>query len=292
MFASFTSHVVLSVAMIVIFIGHILGTLILKNIYTTTTMEDKHDIFWILTAMTSGLVAHFMFIVGQLWLSSLVDFSLQVSTYLFLFLLAFSVAQRMVPFFSHCMVEKNLSLLKNVFILLILHILLEGIVSHASFAVDILIAYLIGKELLSWKLPFPNPNPLLWILHLSLFWVPVGFMLSGLTNFIGLVSNVHFLALDIHVIVLGFVFTILIGFGTRVTIGHSGNTMQADKWVKALFILTQIVVLVRLLVSLVASFGWNYMILFDISATLWLVMFIAWAVRFFAVLITGKKLTS
>ncbi|HIC99687.1 MAG TPA: hypothetical protein EYP08_08775, partial [Pyrodictiaceae archaeon] len=42
---------------------------------------------------------------------------------------------------------------------------------------------------------------------------------------------VTFLALDIHMLLLGFVFTILIGFGTRVTIGHSGNMMQADKWV-------------------------------------------------------------
>jgi uncharacterized protein involved in response to NO len=91
---------------------------------------------------------------------------------------------------------------------------------------------------------------------------------------------------------LGFLFTILIGFGTRVTLGHSGNMMQADRWVKNLFIWTQVVVVVRLLTSIVAAWGYNYMVLFDISITVWLLMFILWAIRFFAVLIKGKRLKS
>jgi len=280
-----------AVGMLTLAIGHTLGYMILKNIYTTTTMEDKHDLYWITLAMGLGVVAHFIFIVGQLFLPSLVGFSTEISTYLYLFLLAFSVGQRMVPFFSHCMVEKNIALLKQIFILLILHILLEGIVTNSSFVVDLFIAYLTGKELLRWELPFPNPNPLLTILHIALYWVPIAFILSGLANLISLVSNVYFLALDIHVIVLGFVFTILIGFGTRVTLGHSGNKMFADKYTTMLFIWTQVVVALRILTSFAAAFGINFMILFDITATAWIVMFIAWSVRFLMVLVKGKKLT-
>ena len=279
-----------AVGMIVLFIGHTLGYLILKNIYKTTTMEDKHDIFWIGLAMGAGLVGHFLFIVGQLFLPSMIGFSTEISTYLYLFFLAFSVAQRMVPFFSHCMVEKNTRLLKQVFLLLLLHIFIEGLQSNASFFIDILIAYLIGKELLRWKLPFPNPNPLLMVLHVALFWVPVAFILSGVTNLISLLTSISFLALDIHTITLGFVFTILIGFGTRVTLGHSGNKMSADKVTTLLLAWTQVVVLLRILTSFGAAFGLNFMILFDITATAWLIMFVAWALRFFAVLIQGKKL--
>ncbi|WP_297524585.1 NnrS family protein, partial [Sulfurovum sp.] len=148
------------------------------------------------------------------------------------------------------------------------------------------------KELHRWKLPFPNPNPLLWILHIALFWVPVAFILSGLVNLVTLLSGISFLALDIHMLVLGFVLTILIGFGTRVTIGHSGNMLQADKWTTLLFYWTQVVVVSRILVSLAAALGYHFIILFDISATAWLLLFIVWAVRFFDVLIRGKKLTS
>jgi uncharacterized protein involved in response to NO len=190
------------------------------------------------------------------------------------------------------MVGRNDYLLKVVFTLLLLHIVLEGVYTNSSFIVDILVGVLIGKELLRWKLQFPNPNPLLWILHTALYWIPIAFIVGGLTNLVSLTTGISFLALDIHILILGFVFTILIGFGTRVTIGHSGNMMQADKWTIRLFYWTQVVVGMRILVSLVAAFGWNFMVLFDISVTVWILMFIAWAVRFFEVLINGKKLTT
>jgi uncharacterized protein involved in response to NO len=289
---SIVSPVLSGLGMIMVFVGHVMGILILKNIYTTSTMEDKHDIYWILLAMIFGVLAHLLFILGELFYMPLVGLSTEISNYLFLFLLTFSVAQRMVPFFSHSMAGRNETLLKVVFTLLLLHIVLEGIYTHSSFIVDILIGVLIGKELLRWKFQFPNPNPLLWILHTALYWIPIAFIIGGVTNLISLTSGISFLALDVHILILGFVFTILIGFGTRVTIGHSGNMMQADKWTVRLFYWTQVVVGMRILVSLVAAFGWNYMVLFDISVTVWLIMFIAWAVRFFAVLITGKKLTN
>jgi uncharacterized protein involved in response to NO len=277
--------------MLIIFIGHLLGILILKNMYFTTTMEDTHDIYWILVSMTIGLAAHALLIIGSLLHIGMVGFATELAIYLYLFLLAFVVGQRMVPFFSHSMVEKNKNLIRTIFILLLLHIFVEGFMSNASFIFDLAIGVLVLKEIYRWKLPFPNPNPLLWILHISLFWAGFSFILGGITNMISLFNGVSFLALDIHTLVLGFVFTILIGFGTRVTLGHSANTMQADKWVTYLFYWTQVVVLTRLLTSLVTAFGWNFMILFDISAMVWILLFVAWAVRFFAVLIQGKKLS-
>ncbi len=287
---SVASPIFSALGMFLLFFGHLQGLLILNNIYTTTKMEDKHDIYWIQLAMKFGVAAHFLYIVGQLFYSPFIGLSTEISIYLYLFLLTFSVAQRMVPFFSHSMVGRNDHLMKVVFSLLLLHIFLEGFYTHSSFIVDILIALLTGKELLRWKLQFPNPNPLLWILHIALYWVPIAFLLGGLTNLVSLLTGISFLALDIHMLTLGFVFTILIGFGTRVTIGHSGNMMQADKWTVRLFYWTQVVVGLRILVSLAAAFGWNFMILFDITATAWIIMFIAWGMRFFEVLITGKKL--
>ncbi len=289
---SIVTPVFSGLGMVVVFAGHLMGTRILGNIYRTTGMEDKHDVFWILTAMRIGVAAHFLFIVSAFFYHPLMGLSTEISTYLFLFLLTFSVAQRMVPFFSHCMVERNDYLMKTLFGLLIAHIVLEGIYTNSSFIVDIVIGLLVGKELLRWKLPFPNPDPLLWILHAALLWVPVAFLLSGAVNLVTLLSGIDFLAMDIHMLVLGFVLTIMIGFGTRVTIGHSGNLMQADRWMTALFYGTQAVVALRIMVSLAAAFGWDFMLLFDISATAWLLLFIVWAYRFFAVLISGKKLHS
>jgi uncharacterized protein involved in response to NO len=276
--------------MLLLFAGQAWAVKLLWDIYHISEMSDKHDLFWILTAMVLGVVSHLFFIVGTLAFPPLLPIAIQATIYLYLFLLGFSVAQRMVPFFSHCMIEREDTLLKKVTLLLAAHVILETIHPHLSFIADFALAYFIGKELLRWKLPFPNPNPLLWILHISLYWIPVAFLFAAMSNLSALLSGQEFLFLDIHILMLGFLFTILIGFGTRVTIGHSGNMMQADKWTTLLFNWTQVVVLVRLITSIVAAWGWNFTIWFDISATVWLLMFIAWGIRFFPVLVFGKKL--
>ena len=290
MLGAIVSPVISSLGMVILLAGHTMAFGILKKIHDTTAMSDKHDLFWILLAMGFGVVSHLLYVISELFFAPLQGFATQMAIYLYLFLLTFSVAQRMVPFFSHCMIDKNVNLLKIVSILLALHVVLETLYPHLSFPADLALAFVIGRELKRWGLPFPNENPLLWILHISLFWVPVAFFLGAVSNLLALFLGINVLFLDIHTLMLGFVFTILIGFGTRVTIGHSGNMMQADKWTKRLFIWTQVVVAIRILTSMVAALGWNYMILFDISATTWILMFIFWAVRFFAVLISGKKL--
>jgi len=127
-----------ALGMFLLFAGHVYGAFILNNIYTTTTMPDTHDIYWINLAMKIGVAAHFLFIIGQLFYAPFIGLSTEVALYLYLFLLTFSVAQRMVPFFSHSMEGRNDHLMKVVFSLLIIHVILEGIYTNASFIVDIL----------------------------------------------------------------------------------------------------------------------------------------------------------
>ena len=277
-----------TIAMIVLFVGHFGAINILLNVYFDSPHEEKHDQYWILIAFAFGFLAHFFFLLST-WFPSLHTLAVQMSVYLYLFLVAFSVAQRMIPFFSHCMIKKDFDLLPKILVVLLAHVILENSLPHSSFIADLVLVYLIGKELQRWNLPFPNPNPLMWILHIAVYWIPVAFILSALTNLISLTTGNYFLFMDIHTLMLGFLFTVMIGFGTRVTIGHSGNTMQADKWTTLLFYGTQVVVGMRILTSLASVSGWNILVLFNISVTLWLLFFIAWAVRFFAVLIFGKK---
>jgi len=280
-----------SVGMVITLIGHLLGINILRKLYKASVMEDNHDILWILLSMSAGGVAHLLFVIGyfsnSIWLISL---AIQIAIYLYLFLVAFSVAQRMVPFFSHRIIERDELFVRNVALLLVGHIILEIIKPHLSFISDFALMYIVAKELLDWELPFPNPNPLLWILHLSLFWVPVAFLFSGFASIISIFSDINFMFLDIHILVLGFIFTILIGFGTRVTLGHSGNQLKADRLTTILFYWTQVVIISRIVTSIIFSFGWNFLFWFDITVTAWLVLLGVWAYRFFGVLIFGRKL--
>lgn len=287
---SIVSPFLSTMGMFLVFSAHLMGLLQLKDIYTTTSTEDSYDMFWILIAMGIGLLSHLLFIIAQMFSMPIMSVANEIAVYLYLFFLTFVIAQRMVPYFSELTLAKNEKLLKIVFSLLSLHIIFESIYPNSSCLVDLVLAYYIGNELIRWKLTFPNPKPLLWILYLSLFWIPVGFFLSAVTNFISLVSDIQFLSLDTHVIILGFVLTILLGFGTRITLRRSDNPVKADKWATYLFYWTQVVIVTRILVSLASAFGWNIMVFFDISVTAWLLMFIFWGLRFFKVLITGKAL--
>jgi uncharacterized protein involved in response to NO len=285
------STLLFSLGMILTLVSHAGASYILYNIYKISKMEEKEDQLWILIAMGFGLLSHFIFIIS-VWIPSLHVLSIEIAIYLYLFILIFTVGQRMIPFFSHSPIEKHKERLKVIIGLLGLHILLEIIQTNSSFLVDFLLAYLIGKELYRWKLPFPNPNPLVWILHLALFWIPIAFTLEGITNIITLTTQTNFFSLGIHTLTLGFFLTVLIGFGTRVTLGHSGNSMQADRLTTILFYWTQVVVLIRILTSLAVANGWNFVVFFDLSITVWMVLFALWGSRFFPVLIFGKKLTN
>jgi uncharacterized protein involved in response to NO len=280
----------LHTAMLLLFVGHLWAVMILWQIYRISQMPDKDDQKWILAGMSAGIIAHGLFLLSE-WIAAFYPLAIQIAIYLYLFFVAISVAQRMVPFFSHCMIEKNRRFLPTLLLLLILHVMLEVLQPHLGFLADFVLAYLTGREILRWNLPFPNPNPLLWILHLALYWVPVAFLFGAMSNLTAWINGTEFLFLDIHILILGFVFTILIGFGTRVTLGHSDNRMEATLWEKVLFNWTQVVVVLRLLTSMAAAWGWDFMLLFDLSVAAWLTMFTLWGIRFFALLIYGKKLS-
>jgi uncharacterized protein involved in response to NO len=283
------SSLLFTLGMLLTFVAHLGATYILFNIHKISKMTEKEDQTWILIAMAFGVLAHLSFIIS-IWIPSFHDFAIETAIYLYLFILIFTVAQRMVPFFSHTPINKHRERLKVIIGLLGLHVLLEMIQNNSSFLVDFLLAYLIGKELYRWKLPFPNPNPLLWILHLALYWIPVAFMLESFTNIMALSSGTNYLSIGLHTLALGFFLTMLIGFGTRVTLGHSGNMMHADRLTVILFYWTQVVVVVRTLTSLAAANSWNFIVFFDLSVTVWVVLFALWGNRFFPVLIFGKKL--
>jgi len=282
---SFSSVYIYKIGMLIIFVAFILSIKTLYTIHKNSDMPNKHDTYWILIGFCSGIVS------SILYMFDILNFvAIQIAIFGYLFMVGFSVAQRMIPFFSHCMYEKNKTFMRNVFIMVLIHIILELLSTNLSFISDMILAIYIAKEIKRWNLPFDLNNPMLAILHISLFWIPVAFTLGSLSKLLSFFNDNYFLALDIHTLMLGFLFTVLIGFGTRVTIGHSGNSMYANRFTKFLFIFTQVVILSRVITSIVAGVGFNYMIIFDISATIWLIMFTAWAYQFFKVLIFGAKL--
>ncbi len=272
--------------------AQVISISIFYKIYQKATLP-KYDQYWIITAFGMGLFSNIVFLLSTVskgnsafvYHKTAVDFGI----YLYLIFLAFSVSARMIPFFSHRIIQKDMKLLPFVFILFLAHSFLEGLYPKAVFAVDLTAAIIIAKEIIRWKLPFPNKEPLLWILHISVFWLPLALAVGSFAEFFKEWFGIYLFALPLHLLSLGYLTTLLIGFGTRVTIGHSGNILKVDRVTKYIFYFTQIVVLGRIIFSIAAYFG-KTSPFFDISITLWLFLFGWWGVKYFNVLFFGKSL--
>ena len=83
--------------------------------------------------------------------------------------------------------------------------------------IDLFLGLFLLREFISWKFtPLTSPA-ILWVLHLGLFWLPIALIISALSLALELLLGTSFYFLGTHLIALGFLTTILIGFGTRVT---------------------------------------------------------------------------
>ncbi len=284
---AFTSQWIMISGVVLLILGALYTFALFWQIYRASPLPDLYDQFWIMMGFGAGIEAHLLYLFYFLSKAPIL-FGLANLTGIFLFLLivSYSVAQRMVPFFSHKLIEKNKRLLPILFVLLGSKILFDAFGLKVGFLFTFVAGLLLAQEIyLRWKIPFAKGMPILWILHLSLYWLPPALILGSLSELYELLYGQNFLFLQIHLLMLGYLTTLLIGFATRVTLGHSGNMMQVDHYTKGLFWLTQAVVVGRALYSLS---GWSP--LFDISATLWLLLFGLWAIRYLPVLVWGKRL--
>ncbi len=284
-----------ALGVLVTFAGHLAAVKNFKVIYDVGGSPDKKDAFWLLVAHASGLAAHLIFIVGLTYAAFGVDFAWMpyatgVGVYLYLFFLTFVVAQRMVPFFSHVMVTKPERFIAIAFALFGAKAFAFAFgLLYLDIAVTLVLALYLLREFLSWRLPVFSSPAILWVLHLGLFWLPAGLLIDAVTKLGEAWLQTSFLFAGLHLLAIGFVTTILIGFGTRVTLGHSGQVPHADRLSVALFWFTEAVVLARFVYSMGMGFGLDLGWMFDLSATLWMALFGIWGWRFGPTLMFGKR---
>jgi len=291
---SFINQYIALLGMLTLFVSQIYIVLKLKEIFETGGAVAKEDPHWILMAQKFGLFGHLLFIIS-IFVTELHGFATQLSFYMYLIFLTFAVGQRMIPFFSHSMEPKDERFVSAVFVLFILKTVLSSLdsftyVKVAEILLDIVLGLYMLGEFLKWKLGLFKSPPIVWVLHLGLFWLPTSLFVSALSLSAELFLDTSFYFLNIHLIAIGFLTTILIGFGTRVTLGHSGQPPHADSLAAKIFWSVQAVVLLRALYSINVAFGWGLNFLFDISFTAWLLLFLVWAVRYAKVLVFGTKL--
>ncbi|AOY90051.1 short-chain dehydrogenase [Marinobacter salinus] len=135
-------------------------------------------------------------------------------------------------------------------------------------------------RLAGWKGWLVRRDPLLWVLHLSILWVPVALFLLAGTLLAGWPSNAWS-----HAAGTGAVACLILGVIARVSLGHTGRPLVLPKGMVTAFFAIHLAALIRVLTAF-GVVGWNPGI--GASALLWLFAFSMFLFRYTRVLTSPR----
>ena len=118
-------------------------------------------------------------------------------------------------------------------------------------------------------------EPLVWVLHLGFAWLPIGFVLLGLS------------ALDlaprtagIHALTSGAITTMIVAVASRAALGHTGRPLRSHPLLTWSYALITIAAITRV----AATFGPGARTLLAVSASAWFLGFACFASRYIPIL--------
>ena len=135
-------------------------------------------------------------------------------------------------------------------------------------------------RLAGWKGWLVRREPLLWILHLSILWVPVALFLLAGTLFAGWPSNAWS-----HAAGTGAVACLILGVIARVALGHSGRPLVLPRGMVLAFVAIHLAALVRVLTAF-EIIPWHPGI--GSSTLLWLLAFGMFLYRYTGILASPR----
>ena len=283
---------------ILMLIAQIMSFKLLYSIHKKSIVKVKEDTKWVLISLFSGLVFHSLFIISSLnfpYAYELSRFAIDGGFYLFLFMVIFVISQRMIPFFTtakapNYVANKSVNLLTIIFSLLAFKVILLAFDNaKLNLLADIPLFIMITRELIKWKLPFFKSPAIMWVLFLGLYWIPVAFFMSIIEGLMAFYNpSIIFEKAVIHTMALGYFLTVLIGFGTRVILGHSGTTPHASNFAIFIFIVVQFIALLRIFSSFSFNFGLNYVFFINLTAILLIIGLLVWSSKYITILLKGK----
>lgn len=281
--------------MILNLVAQIFSFFLLFNIHKKSLLKDKHDTFWVLVGLASGLIFHALFLLAKFGVGSEL-FAIYGGFYLFLFVVVYAVSQRMIPFFTSIKVQgyaikRTKKFMSILYVLLFLHVLgLSFFGAKILLLTSFLLFVLFAREFCIWKLPFFSSPAILWVLYVSLYWIPIGFFISFLDSLSEILNlGLMFEKSALHAFAIGYFLTILIGFGTRVTLGHSGQTPHASGFATTIFVFVGVVSFARLFAGVSLNFELDYIFFINLSAFLLALGLIIWSCKYLVILAKGFK---
>ena len=205
-----------------------------------------------------------------------------IGLWFFLLPLFTAVSHRMIPFFTSNAVP-YITPWRPAWTLAALlgaswtHGALELLAAQWTWVVDIPAAALAAYLALRWGFARSLRNRLLAMLHIAFLWMPVMWLLHGLQSLFAFLGATALGLAPIHALSIGFLASLTLAMVSRVSCGHSGRTLAADRLTWAAFLFLQAAAAMRVSADI---FTGAYGSLLAAAALVWLGCFAAWTWRY------------
>jgi uncharacterized protein involved in response to NO len=275
---------VLPVALGVVLAGWAIATIDLLRV-ANVPHPDRFAPRVIVTAFLAGVSGLLLLLARALGApDALLRAALDIGVWWFLTPVFVVVSHRMIPFFSSAVIPKYVFYRpRPALYILLLCLAGHGAVQLAGMAGWLWLTDLpaagVGLHLTwRWGLRASLKVPLLGMLHLGFAWLWVALGLLGAQSLARL-AGVDVLGLaPIHCLTIGFFGSMLLAMVSRVTLGHSGRSLQADRLTLLAFGGLQGVALLRIVAELVQPAVSPPILV--LTAAGWLLVFALWIGRF------------
>ena len=127
-----------------------------------------------------------------------------------------------------------------------------------------------------WGLVQSLTNRLLAMLHLSFVWLAIAYLLSFVQALLAHAGIASLGMAPLHAVSIGFLASITMAMVTRVTCGHAGRVLAADKVTWSLFLVFQLAAVSRVAAE---AFPAHYLSFIVLAAAIWFTCFGVWAWR-------------
>lgn len=189
----------------------------------------------------------------------------------------------MIPFFSSCVLDvytvvRPYGWLWFGLAAMVMHALLSWLDSRWLWIPDLLLTLVACYLAVVWQFWRSLPVKLLAVLHLSFLWLGIGAALYTWQDFARFLGAAPVLGwAPLHAMTIGYCASMILAMASRVTLGHSGRELIADRTTWLVFLGFQGAAIARIAYELLPS---RPVIALFTAAGIWLACYGAWAVKY------------
>jgi len=267
--------------------GWLVAWLGLLRVFRAAEASDKSYETILLVAFAAGGIALIAII---LFLSTarfgLIQYALNAALWLWLIPVALTVAHRMLPFFSNIVlpdyeVYRPRRVLFAALSCLFAHFVFDIVYPPATWIFDLTLAALALQLSLRWQWRRALTVRLLGMLHIAFLWLALGAVLFGIQGAARHVFGIELLGrAPLHALGVGFLASLMLAFASRVTLGHSGRGLAADRLTWGCFLALQVAAAFRVLADFpYPGTAWSRTLVVT-AALIWVAGSAAWTARY------------